>query len=51
MIFSFVPQKKKKKKKENKLAFSERKSYEEKNTAHETKLNYLIKLYIYYRNF
>ena len=26
---------------------SERKSYEEKNIVHETKLNYLIKLYIY----
>ena len=36
--------------KENEL-LSERKSYEEKNTVHEIKLNYLIKLYKYYRNF
>ena len=43
MIFSLVRQKKKCKQTE----LSERKSYEEKNTVHETKLNYLIKMYIY----
>ena len=50
MIFSLVWHKKKKKKKKNEL-LSERESYEEKNTVLENKLNYLIKLYIYYQNF
>ena len=40
----------KKKYKQTEL-LSVRKSYEEKNTVHEAKLNYLIKLYIYYQNF
>ena len=50
MIFSLVWHKKKKKKKKTEL-LSERESYEEKNTVLENKLNYLIKLYIYYQNF
>ena len=45
MTFLLARQKKKKCKQTELL--SERKSYEEKNTVHEIKLNYLIKLYIY----
>ena len=47
MLSSLVRQKKCKETE----SLSERKSYEEKNTVHETELNYLIKLYIYYQNF
>ena len=49
MIFSLARQKKCKQTETELL--SERKSYEEKNTLHETKLNYLIKLYIYHQHF
>ena len=51
-VFTCTAKKKKKKKKSKQTELlSERKSYEEKITVYETKLNYLIKLYIFYQNF
>ena len=50
-IFACTAKKKKREKSKQTELLSERKSYEEKNTVHETKLNYLMKLYIYYQHF